>query len=331
MAVDVQHQAEPTLDELRTAVAAAVRAPSVHNTQPWRFEVGRGHIDVLGDLSRRLPVLDPSGRNLVLSCGGAAACAQYALAAAGWATALDPAPEDEPDRLARIRVVERRPASPDDVAMAQAVDRRHSVRGILSRRGLHDHHLERLLGEVAPTGVTVTVLDEPSLRDDVRVLQARADAVLEADPAYREELARWVRRQPDTQDGIPAITNDALLHRAPRDWAQRSFPAGTAGPVAGPGAADDPMVLVLSAPDTRDGWLRSGAALARVLVRATQLGLAGVPMTQVAEVPHERDRLTRLLGLTGQPQALVRIGQELRPQITRPTPRRPPAATWGQP
>ena len=37
------------MDTIQFAVAAAVHAPSVHNTQPWRFGHGERHIDVYAD------------------------------------------------------------------------------------------------------------------------------------------------------------------------------------------------------------------------------------------------------------------------------------------
>jgi hypothetical protein len=56
-------------DQADYLVATAARAPSVHNTQPWRFAVGTRAIELLADPSRKLRT-DPLGRELLLSCGG---------------------------------------------------------------------------------------------------------------------------------------------------------------------------------------------------------------------------------------------------------------------
>src|SRR5215467_14384425 len=69
---------------LRDAVALAVRAPSIHNTQPWKFRLGQGRIELYADRSRQLPVADDSGRAMFVSCGAALVFARLALQNAGF-------------------------------------------------------------------------------------------------------------------------------------------------------------------------------------------------------------------------------------------------------
>ncbi len=45
--------------ELVTAVERAVRAPSVHNTQPWRWRVGDDAVQLHADWTRHLVATDP--------------------------------------------------------------------------------------------------------------------------------------------------------------------------------------------------------------------------------------------------------------------------------
>ena len=61
----------------------AVRAPSLHNTQPWRFRLRDGAIEVLVDPARRLPATDPSGWGARIACGAALFNLRLALAVAG--------------------------------------------------------------------------------------------------------------------------------------------------------------------------------------------------------------------------------------------------------
>ena len=51
------------------ATAAARHAPSILNTQPWRWRVSPGRLELFAEPRRHLAVTDPDGRLLLLSCG----------------------------------------------------------------------------------------------------------------------------------------------------------------------------------------------------------------------------------------------------------------------
>ena len=72
---------EETKALLRKAVERASFAPSVHNTQPWHFVIRPDVLELHADNDRQLRALDPTGRQMVLSCGCALFNARVGLAA----------------------------------------------------------------------------------------------------------------------------------------------------------------------------------------------------------------------------------------------------------
>src|SRR6185295_8140000 len=86
---------------LEAAARASLRAPSVFNTQPWKWRITGDVLELACDPARRLGVTDAEGRLLLLSCGGALHHARITLAAGGWrADVRDVPQESRPDLLA---------------------------------------------------------------------------------------------------------------------------------------------------------------------------------------------------------------------------------------
>ena len=319
--------------DLRTAIELASLAPSVHNTQPWRFTWDGSALTVHEDPERSLPVLDPTGRERRISCGSVVLMARLAFAELGYAveTELHPWSPADPYRLATLRVTGRAQPSEADSALAQAIPRRTTDRDPFDARPLPKELLAALRSAAEQEGATLHVLGDESrsVTVELQVLLSHADDSQLADPAYLEELARWRRER--EAEGIPARALPSVpAELRGSSWALRDFTAGqprTPEQAAEPPAPEHPTVIVLmTAGDGPDDWLAAGQALARVLLRATVDFVAAQPLTQVLEVPVLRARMRHVLGGVGHPQMLLRLGYGHAGPTSR---RRPPEQTVG--
>ena len=119
-------------DTALAALSLATRAPSVHNSQPWRWQVGPHSVHLFVVRSLHLEHTDPDGRDLIVSCGIALNHCTVALAALGWQTKTHRVPNpEEPDHLAAIEVHRSTPTE-TDISLAAAIPRRRTDRRYFS-------------------------------------------------------------------------------------------------------------------------------------------------------------------------------------------------------
>ena len=308
---------------LTRAVELACRAPSLHNSQPWRWVADGPTVDLFADPHRMVPSADGSGRESIISCGAVLDHFRVAMAADGWESSVEEFPNpNNLDHLASIDFVS---------AHYVAVARRDRAAAILRRRTDR-----RPFG--APKDWTSF---EPVLRSafngDLATLDVLADharprlveaarlneALRRYDDLYQHEL-RWWTAPGRHDDGIPeALVNEAQPGAVD---VNRRFPAeGHTGPSSA-GLHDQAKVLVLSTPgDTRADAFRCGQALSAILLECTMAGMATCTVTHVTELQASRDMISELLpDAEAVPQVLIRVGTALAGQgAPEPTPRRP--------
>lgn len=317
---DPSTAAPMTRQQIVDLARAAHQAPSIHNTQPWRF---RGHdtgLDVDEDGSRRLPGTDPLGRESVISCGAALRNAEIALARLGRVpeTALLPDGPAAP-RLAALRAGPARPSSASIEALYRAIWERRTHRRIFMATHARDDLLPLCAYAVTPFGARFALLPPGRRETFARIVWSAAQRQARDDDA-RRELAEWTR--PDrTTDGIPLqalgtapFPVDGLLARAspgtetPPSWVYEDLANGTLG-------------VLLVPRDGRLEWLQAGRALENLLLTLTAAGLVVSFLNQAVQQEEFRPALAAAVGETGAPQLVLRIGE---PLVGVPaTPRRP--------
>ena len=95
----------------RQVVSAAGMAPSLFNTQPWRFRLCPDRIEVHADLGRRLIGHDPEDRELRIACGAALFNLRLALHAHGVTPVVTIEPGDQAVPRRRRPVPDHAPAN----------------------------------------------------------------------------------------------------------------------------------------------------------------------------------------------------------------------------
>jgi nitroreductase len=270
---------------VHAALELAGRAPSVHNTQPWRWQLVDDAIHLWFNAERWLPATDPDARDLIMSCGAWLHHLRMALAASDIGVTVDRFPD--PEELDLVAVVALRPgADRVDRAFASeqvaAIGKRHSDRRRFGEWPVPAAFLAELVDCAAAEGAVLRVVTEPVDRQTLSIAIHTAEVEHADTFGYEAELRTWT--------GL----------------------ADGPGPVrAGvPESPDAATVLVLgTSSDDRLSHLRAGEAVSAVLLRATTLGLGSSVLSEPLEVAGPRALVRdEVLGGTLSPQLVLRIG-----------------------
>lgn len=312
--------------QVRWVVEQASRAPSINNTQPWRFHWDGTAIDVHADLQRGLVISDPAGRELVISCGAALYNLRLALRKIGRSSTTTAFPDsDNPRVLARVRVDDGPPATEAERELFAAIPRRHTHRGEFADPRIRPDLAVRLQQAAESQGAQLMFVHDPGPQRQVLHLARAAERASRADERARAETEQWtpppgsVRR-----DGVPAGAYSQGPPAAGRqELAARDFDLGRdvgAGEV--PTQPTGGIAALVTDSDLAPDWLRAGQALEAVLLTAAIDWSFAILHSRVGEIAPLRAELRRALGTAAYPQLLLRFGYA---GSAPTTPRRPSA------
>ncbi|MQA60187.1 MAG: hypothetical protein GEU86_01550 [Actinophytocola sp.] len=289
------------------ALAAAVRAPSPFNTQPWRFEVQGQVIGMRLDRDRVLAVADPDAREARLSCGAALCNLRVELRAQDRVGLVDLLPDRaNPDLLAVVRVAGDRSATVTERQLASAIAKRHTNRHPFLDKPVPTPARTALASAARAEGARLVFIDASARYDLLVELIGRAERVQDGDGAYQHEMKRWLGGPITRTDGVPIdamgppplagqlVTMRSMYRRnplPPRLFEQQPLLIAVLTPAAGPRYD-----------------LIAGAGMQRALLTACASGLSTSFLSQPFEVPATRAELGEAFRAEGEVHTLLRAG-----------------------
>src|SRR5690349_15468084 len=257
--------------DLHRAAAAGIRAPSMHNSQPWLFRLRDDAVEIMANPARQLAVADRNGWAIRLACGAATYNARLALAVRGRPAAahLRPDPHD-PFLIARLTPAPHRPPTYAEQELYAAIGRRRSHRAPFWPDPVPADIRVRLIEAARSESAWLDLLVGMTALTGFAEIAASADRVLRRDDSYQGELAGWIQVD-GAPEGVPASAG-APLPEPQALLPQRIF--GDRRRAPGRDYEPEPLVGVLGVPGDRPiDQITAGQALQKVLLTATGAGL----------------------------------------------------------
>jgi hypothetical protein len=300
----------------RFVTGAGAQAPSVHNTQPWRFYQGDNEISIAADNGRQLLVADPEGREMMISCGAALFNVRVALRYLGFVPETRVLPDPElPNLIARVTWDQQVPAIEYEKRLFAEIARRRTHRGGFDPAPLPAALLDALPSEATREQATLTlVTGNQHLTSAIAAVVEAGDCALRLNVARAKEEAHWAPAPGSgRRDGVPPTAYPAQPEHTRPDFASRDFAHGHGWGL--PPSSETPAVrsagligLLTTSVDQPSDWVHAGQALQRVLLTASSCHVAAALHSQPLEMPLLREFIRVHLAGNAYPQMVLRLG-----------------------
>lgn len=301
-------------DIVELLIDCAIKAPSGHNTQPWKFAYRKNVIKLFPDYKRRLPVADHDDHALFISLGCAVENLVVAANHFGYQAAIDCFPPYGHNECICIRLIEGKTDA--DSRLFEAISKRQSTRNRYNGHKIPAEDIKALQSAVHYEGVRSLVFEGQQEIIPLIEFVKEASLMQFSDKAFRNELVYWIRfnakEAENTRDGLHgAVMGSPSIPRWLGKWI-----FGLTGPSAEAKKAEklmkssSAMIVFIADADNKLNWINLGRAFERVALTATALDIKHAHLNMPCEEIEIRKKFAAYLGLSGaqQPLLFIRLG-----------------------
>jgi hypothetical protein len=299
---------------IKELVAYAIKAPSGHNTQPWKFEVNDTSIRIFPDYTRRLEVVDPDDHALFISLGCALENLLIAARHFGYGSTVNYQLHSASDEYIQINLHHDAAAQPTE--LFEAIAKRQSTRAPYNRAVIPAEQLKKLQEAATHEGISCRIIEDKKEIDAITELVKEANIRQLENGRFRKEMENWIRFNEKTagtsKDGLRSAV---MGSPSVPTWFGKLFfnylvsPAKEAAKAAASIASSSALVVFITEDNSKEGWVKLGQRFERFALQATALGIKHAHLNMPCEEVPVRQKLKQFLGLTtAEPLLLIRLG-----------------------
>lgn len=289
----------------------ASKAPSGHNTQPWKFHITDDRITVMPNFKVALPVVDGNNRELFISLGCAVENLLIAAGHLGYATHI---------MEYNIKGITIRLAKTDSTIenpLFRQIEKRQTNRSIYNGSKIPNEKLRQLQTVQKENQIQFYFAEIGTpLADTITGYIMKGNEIQMNDTDFKNELLSWMRfnkRQVET-------THNGLSYRV---FGNPPLPKILARPIVNRFLKSDVQnksdrkkitssshfVIYTTQKNTVEEWIDLGRTLQRFLLKATETGISYAFLNQPCEVPPLASALQKISPFTQEyPTLILRIG-----------------------
>lgn len=301
-------------DDFNFLVECAIKAPSGHNTQPWKFENIDHGIIIHPDFKRALPVVDAENYELYISLG----CALENLLIAA----------KQKDYNCNVRYPENASSSiiidltKDDAGkgtfdiLFNEIVKRQVTKSKYNDKSLSDDVLKQLGSCFNFEGITMRILDSKKDLENLIPLIIEANNLQFNNRNFLNELVHWIRFSKNEakkkQDGIWSATMGMPgLGRLLGSLVMKNFVTTKSeeNRLIELLRHSQGLAIFISDTNNTEAWVKTGQAFQRFGLTSTHLGVSHAHLNMPCEEIVVRQKLAKELGIEHMhPLLLIRYG-----------------------
>lgn len=301
-------------DDFKFLVECAIKAPSGHNTQPWKFENIENGINIHPDFKRALPVVDTENYELYISLGCALENLLIAAKQKGYTCKVQ-----YPEKSVNGIIIELTKDDTDKVApdnLFNEISKRQVTKSKYNARSLSDDVLKQLGSSFKFEGISIRILDSKKDLENLIPLIIEANNLQFNNRDFLNELVHWIRFSKNEaekkKDGIYSATMGMPgLGRLLGSLVMKNFVTTKSEEKRLIELLKHSQGLAIFISDTNnaEAWVKTGQAFQRFGLTATHLGVSHAHLNMPCEEIVVRQKLTKVLGIENKhPLLLIRYG-----------------------
>jgi hypothetical protein len=296
-------------------IQKAIKAPSGHNTQPWKFKADENCITIYPDYTRSLPVVDADNHALFISLG--CALENLIIAAKHYGFNASTAINTEQANKESITVQLIPSATKEDVLLYNFIDVRQATRNIYNGNPIPVYDIEKLkaasLQEDVQTVFFANGMDSKPIIDFVK----EGNRLQFNNPSFIAELIKWIRFNKNTaiQKG-DGLFGAATGNPSVPTWFGKLFMKLSANPEKEAGKwvklihSSSAIMIFIAERNDKKAWINVGRSFERTMLMAASLNINHAHANMPCEELEVRNKLSKQLNLLKeqQPLLLIRLG-----------------------